>query len=67
MNMYQNLILLCIIFVCIFKYAQLDCTKSSSLPIKTYVIDLDKAPRQRFTEIAKDFKVAIASYIKINK
>jgi hypothetical protein len=70
MNVFKNiqqLIFLCIIFVCIFKQAKLDCTKSSTLPIKTYIIDLDKPPRERFTESAKDFKDDIASYIKINK
>ena len=63
----HHLVLLFIIFACIFKYAELDCTKSSSLPIKTYIIDLDKPARQRFTESAKDFKDAITAYIKINK
>ncbi len=60
-----------IFFFCLFlaniNRVQSDCSKSSTRPVKEYIIDLDKPARERFVETSLDFKQQIISYIKVNK
>ena len=64
---FQNNIILCIILSAVIKSSDFGCSKTSYIPVKTYVIDLDKPPIERFYQTSIDFKDAIISYIKINK
>lgn len=64
---FKSIILILLISICAINYAELGCSTKSSRPVDTYIIDLDKPPRQRFFQLASDYKKEIISYIKVNK
>lgn len=43
------------------------CEKQSTRPVKKYIIDLDKPPKDRFAETSSDFKLEIAKLIQAQK
>ena len=44
-----------------------ECSKNSTLDVKTYVIDLDKPARDHFKEVVHDFKDQIWYWFKSEK
>ena len=43
------------------------CERNKPSNVKTYIIDLDKAPRDRFKEVSMDFKQPIVDWINAEK
>ena len=43
------------------------CERDKPTNLKTYIIDLDKAPTERFDEVTNDFKQQIISWINAEK
>ena len=56
-----------LIVVCSAQCSTFSCSRKSTRPVKTYVIDLDKPARERFKETSIDFKDKFGVLIEAQK
>jgi hypothetical protein len=64
--MFATKLLLAFLFSFVLSKAEI-CEPRPATDLKTYVIDLDKAPRDRFREVINDFKESIFEWIQAEK
>lgn len=51
--------IICLVLGCLLAVADGKCERTSQMSVRTYKIDLDVAPADRFTEVIRDFKQEI--------
>jgi len=65
--MFFKFVLLLVCTLVLFDLVELKCEKQNQLNVKTFKIDLNKAPRDRFKEVAVYFKEPVLKWYELEK
>ena len=55
------------VFICSIVNIEAKCESNSSISVKTYVINLDLPPRERFKQVVNDYKYYIWEWYSAKK
>jgi hypothetical protein len=65
--MKRNILLIFLILCISITSIKSKCERNITTSLPTYIIDLDKEPSERFTQVVTDFKLPIAAWIDAEK